>query len=141
MNRNDLIVAINNLFDENINLKVRNEYLESKNKDREKCSDIVREPLDETTKKVIEYGKQQLFEQVIRGGWSSSIDVYEDEDTKELIITPMKKWVDNKIYQNYIPENMSKEDILNILYDEIEEMYEKEKSEAIKKYQTKKKGK
>lgn len=33
MMRNDLIIAINNLFDENASLKVRNEYLEKQKGD------------------------------------------------------------------------------------------------------------
>lgn len=140
MNRNDLIIAINNLYDENINLKVRNEYLEAKidEKSRTKmCADKHNE-LDDLTKKIIEYGKKKLFNETIREGYSSQISVYEDEDTKELKFTTLGNWLKNKMYTYNIPDNFSQEDIKNILCNEIEDLYEKEKEEAIIKYKKEK---
>ena len=130
MNRNDLIITINNLFDENTNLKVRNEYLESKLKDKSKTKMCVE---DKSNQKIIDYGKGKLFDDVIRSGYSSTISVEENEKgTFET--TPLDKWLENKIYTYNIPDNMSKEDIRNILCFEIQELYEHERQKAISEY-------
>lgn len=140
MNRNDLIIAINNLFDENVNLKVRNEYLESQLKDKRNTKMCVEDKniqTNNTLQKIIGYGKDKLFNEVIRSGYSSTISVKENEKgTFET--TPLDRWLDNKMYTYNIPDNMSKEDIKNILCNEIQALYENEKQKAISEYLIKK---
>lgn len=141
MNRNDLIIAINNLYDENIDLKVANEFLKNKVEDKSKtkmCVEDKSKEINDTLNKLIEYGKNKLFEEVIRNGYGSNINVWEDEETKVIKTTTLEKWLDNKIYSSYIPDNMSKEDVKNILCNEIMELYEQEKSKAIKDFEKKK---
>ena len=131
MNRNDLIITINNLFDENTNLKVRNEYLESQLEDKSKTKMVDKKdaPLDNDTIKIIGYGIKKLYDEVIR--CSCNISVERNKETQELIITSFDKWFDDRIYTYNIPDNMSKEDIKNILFGVLKEEYEEEKSKAI----------
>lgn len=141
MNRNDLIITINNLYDENVNLKVKNEYLESQLKDKERTKMSVEDKsvkIDALLNKLIDYGKNKLFEEVIKSGYSSNIKV-EESDLKGLYnTTPLDKWLEKKMYTYNIPDNMSKEDIKNILCNEIQALYENEKEKAISEYQIKK---
>ena len=131
MNRNDLIITINNLFDENTNLKVRNEYLESQLKDKSKTKMCVEDK--SLLNKLIDYGKDKLFDEVIKSGYETNINVKENEKgTFET--TSLDKWLENKIYTYNIPNNMSKEDIKNILCNEIQAFYENEKQKAISEY-------
>ena len=82
MNRNDLIIAINNLFDENTNLKARNEYLEIQLEDKsktKKCVEDKSEQISDLLQKIIDYGKNKLFDEVIKSGYSSTIKVEENK--------------------------------------------------------------
>lgn len=137
MNRNDLIIAINNLYDENIDLRARNEYLESQLKDKERTkmpSEDKSVKIDTLLNKLIDYGKDKLFDEVIKSGYSSNIKVEESNLEGLYNTTTLDKWLEGKIYTYNIPDNMSKEDIKNILYNEIQALYENEKEEAISKY-------
>ena len=136
MNRNDLIITINNLFDENTNLKVRNEYLESQLGDKSKTKMCVEDKsikIDSLLNKLIDYGKDKLFNEVIKSGYSSTISVKENEKGS-FETTLLDKWLENKMYTYNIPDNMSKEDIKNILCNEIQALYENEKQKAISEY-------
>ena len=138
MSRNDLIIAINNLYDENVDLKVRNEFLESQLKDKSKTKIIDKDRSKETNEilnKIIEYGKKILFDEVIKNGYGSKIKVWEDEETKELKTTSLNQWIENKIYTYNIPNNMSKEDVEIILHIEILELYDEERANAIKEFE------
>lgn len=140
MNRNDLIITINNLYDENTNLKVRNEYLESQLEDKRKTKMCVEDKsvkIDVLLNKLVDYGKDKLFDEVIKSGYSSTINVKENEKGA-FETTPLDKWLENKIYTYNIPDNMSKEDIKNILCNEIQALYENEKQKAISEYLIKK---
>jgi len=139
MMRNDLIIAINNVFDENVNLKVRNEYLERYYEENEKlktCCAKDNKKISELDLKIIDYGKSQLADKVIKT-WSNEVSVSRDEKTNDLITTPYDKWLDRKIYENEIPENMSKTEVKNIIYDYANQLYEKEKVKAIKYFEEK----
>ena len=129
--RNEIIIAINNLFDENVDLKVRNEYLENKIKSEKTCV----EPVSSSyiTDLIIRYGKEQLMKDTINS--SNYVRVNRNEETGELVVRSFEKWLNEKITTYYIPDYMSKEDIKNILYEDLKEIYEKEKSEAIKEFE------
>ena len=130
--RNEIITSINNLFDENFNLKVRNEYLEDWKNQRENiayCSDDI----ENENKKIIEYGKKKLKDQLI-STWYNRISVYKNDKTGEYEITEYEKWLDLKINENEIPENMSKKEVKKYIYDYAITDYNKEKEEALKKF-------
>ena len=136
--RNDLIVAINNIFDENVNLKVRNEYLKKYYEEHERpktcCADKKTE-VSSIDLKVIAYGKEKLCDEVLRG-WNN-VEVQRDEETNELKTTSYEKWLDSKIYKDYIPADMTRNEVMNIIYDVAIEIYEKEKVQAIKRFEEK----
>lgn len=130
--RNEIITSINNLFDENFNLKVRNEYLEDWKNQRENiacCSDDI----ENENKKIIEYGKKKLKDQLV-STWYNRISVYKNDKTGEYEITEYEKWLDLKINENEIPENMSKKEVKKYIYDYAITDYNKEKEEALKKF-------
>ena len=93
--RNEIITSINNLFDENFNLKVRNEYLEDWKNQRENivcCSDDI----ENENKKIIEYGKKKLKDQVI-SSWRNRVVVFRNDETGEIETTEYNKWLELKI--------------------------------------------
>lgn len=137
MNRNDLIVAINNLFDENTDLKVRNEYLEGENKRNNKTCILDQSPrMSEEDYLLLEYGKEQLREKVI--STYNRVSAWKLEESNEIKTTDFETWVKDKIDTYYIPEMFSKKEIINIFYNELNELYGKEKAEAIKKLEREK---
>lgn len=138
MNRNDLIIAINNIFDENIDLKVKNEFLEMYKKEKEsvKCSVEEKTEINQLDLKMIEYGKKQLADKVLKS-WGNEVIVNRDEETNKIKTTTYQNWLNKKIYDSEIPNDMSKTEVLNVIYDIALEKYEEEKKEAIKKFEEK----
>ena len=135
--RNEIINRINNLFDENVELKVKVESLELREKQREKSKitqvskDNAMNPLDA---KLLEYGREALAKEVI-SKWGNEVSVCRNEESEEIEITPYGKWLDRKVPYN-IPTNMSKEDVINIVStsDYANERYNQEKKESIEKF-------
>lgn len=135
--RNDLIIAINNIFDENVNLRVRNEYLERYYEENEKsktCCAKENKKISELDLKTIDFGKKQLTDKVI-STWRNEVNVSRDEKNNSLVITSYDEWLDEKICESEIPENMSKTEVKNIIYDYANQLYEKEKVKAIKYFE------
>ena len=138
--RNKIISAINDLFDNNTSLTVRNEYLESlhieslhnESNSRMCCESDTKTDLD---RKVIIYAKKKLTEEVLRG-WEK-VKASRNDETKEIETTSFENWLERKIYDSSIPDNMSREDIKNIIYENAKEIYCKEKEEAIKTFEKK----
>ena len=134
MNRKEMINAINDLYDENIDLKRENEYLNEKiNKYQAPVEYVDTKEYDENTKKIINYGKEKMYKELVNG--SNYVRVSRDEETKELKTTPFERWTENKIYSSYIPNDMSFNDVVFILYDLLQEEYEKEKTISIKEFE------
>lgn len=135
--RNELITMINNILDENTDLKVRNAFLEAKENERNKdCCNSKADikgysKLDE---KIIEYGKKELADKLLNS-YSNQVRVSRDESTKELKFTTFDNWYKDKIYEKYIPKNMSYEEAKELIYPYAVEKYEKEKVEAIKSFE------
>ena len=135
--RNEIINRINNLFDENVELQVKVESLELREKQRERSKitsvskDNAMNPLDE---KLLEYGREGLAKNVI-SSWSNEVSVCRDEESKKIKITPYEKWLDQKLSYD-IPANMSKEDVISIVSasDYANKRYSLEKTESIEKF-------
>lgn len=135
--RNEIINRINNLFDENVELKVKVESLELREKQRERSKitsvskDNAMNPLDE---KLHEYGRESLAKNVI-SSWGNEVSVCRDEESKKIKITPYEKWLDQKLSYD-IPANMSKEDVISIVSasDYANKRYSLEKTESIEKF-------
>lgn len=131
MNRNELINKINDLFDEVVNLKIRNEYLEFLQKDNT-VKEIREKPqLLELDKKMSEYGKSVLYEKVITHRYVR----VEEGNNGDLACEKFESWVENAISKYYIPDSFSKDDIINIFSNELHEIYSKKKAEAIQEFE------
>lgn len=136
--RNELITKINDLFDENINLKVKNEYLESLNKNptmaiatNNKSNKL---QLSELDKKLLEYGKSSLCEKVITHHY---VKISKDSNGN-CVCESFENWAEDAISKYYIPSKFSIDDILNIFCKELKEIYSKKKAEAIQEYEKEK---
>lgn len=134
--RNEIIIKINDLFDENIDLKVRNAYLEAKEKERNEACSCERQEKSKLDFKIIEYGRKHLSEQVLKN-WGNDVSVHRDDETNDIKITSFNRWYENKINKSYVPENMSMEEVKELIYPYALEKYEEEKAEAIKKFEEK----
>ena len=141
---NEIINRINNLFDENVELKVKVESLELREKQRERSKitsvskDNAMNPLDE---KLLEYGRESLAKNVI-SSWGNEVSVCRDEESKKIKITPYEKWLDQKLSYD-IPANMSKEDVISIVSasDYASKRYSLEKTESVEKFNEREKEK
>lgn len=138
--RNDIITKINNLFDENTNLKVRNEYLENYKEEREHIGFCETKGITILDEKLIDLGKNALVEKTIKS-WNIAVYVSKDEKTNEIKITSYDRWLEKKIQDSSIPNNMSKEEVMNAIYDYdiARKIYEEEKVKAIKNFEEKEK--
>lgn len=139
MTRNDIIAAINDMFDENTELKTKNKYLEKIFDEHQKTKSEKEEkinPINPIDLKILEYGKEKLIEELFIT-WRNDVDVRRAEDSNELIITPYEEWIDKKIRYQRLPNNMSLEDVKLGLYGYIIETYASEKEKAINKFKEK----
>lgn len=134
--RNEIINKINDLFDENVNLKVRNAYLEAKENERNEACSCERQEKTKLDFKIIEYGRKHLAKEVLKS-WGTDVSVYRDDETNDIKITIFDRWYENKINKSYVPENMSMEEVKELIYPYALEEYEKEKAEAIRKFEEK----
>ena len=129
--RNELITKINEIIDENKELKARNDYLEAYKRRSEKACNVATESITETERKLIEIGKKKLLEEIL---WNcNEVMAFRNEETKEIETTSYEEWIDKKIMRGYIPNNMSQEEVINALFKELQEKYQEEKTEAIEK--------
>lgn len=134
--RNEIINKINDLFDENVNLKVRNAYLEAKENERNEACSCERQEKSKLNFKIIEYGRKHLTNEVLKS-WGNEVSVHRDNETNDLKITSFNRWYENKINKSYVPENMSIEEVKELIYPYALEKYEEEKAEAVKKFEEK----
>ena len=136
MTRNDIIAAINDMFDENAELKTKNKYLEKICDEHQKTKSEKEEKINPLDLKIIEYGKGKLMEELFNK-WSNDVNVRRAEDSNELIITPYEEWLDKKIRYQRLPHNMSLEDVKLGLYGYSIETYASEKEKAINEFKEK----
>lgn len=136
MTRNDIITAINDMFDENAELKTTNKYLEKICDEHQKTKSEKEEKINPIDLKILEYGKEKLIEELFIT-WRNDVDVRRAEDSNELIITPYEEWLYKKIRYQRLPHNMSIEDVKLALYDCGIETYSSEKEKAINKFKEK----
>lgn len=134
--RNEIINKINDLFDENVDLKIRNSFLESKEEQRNKVVDEADSRKTNIDKKIIEYGKRVLAKEIL-STWGNEVRVYRDDDSKEIIVTNFDKWFDERIINSNIPNNMSRAEVKELIYPYAVEQYEKEKAESMKRFEEK----
>ena len=136
MTRNDIIAAINDMFDENTELKTKNKYLEKICDEHQKTKSEKEEKINPLDLKILEYGKGKLMEELFNK-WSNDVNVRREEGSNELIITSYEEWLYKKIRYQRLPHNMSIEDVKLALYDCGIETYASEKEKAINNFKEK----
>lgn len=136
MTRNDIITAINDMFDEIVELKAKNKYLEEICNEHQKTKSEKEGKINLLDLKILEYGKEKLTEELF-DKWRNDVDVRRAEDSNELIITSYEEWLDKKIRYQRLPHNMSAEDVKLALYDCSIETYVSEKEKTISKFKEK----
>lgn len=136
MTRNDIIAAINDMFDENAELKTKNKYLEKICDEHQKTKSEKEGKINPLDLKILEYGKGKLMEELFNK-WSNDVNVRRAEGSNELIITPYEEWLYKKIRYQRMPHNMSIEDVKLALYDCGIETYALEKEKAINNFKEK----
>lgn len=136
MTRNDIITAINDIFDENTELRAKNKYLEKNCDECQKQKPKKEEKINPLDLKILEYGKEKLMEELFNM-WSNDVDVRRKQDSNELIVTPYEEWLDEKIGCQRLPHNMSAEDVKLALYGCSLKTYASEKEEAINRFKEK----
>ena len=131
--RNEIINVINNIFDENIDLRIRNEYIENKLDKENVCCETTgnKSELTELDIKVLEYGKKTLADDVITNG-NISVNKLENGD---YYCTKFEDWAKDCISTYYMPDSFSKDELVNLFYDELKEKYNKKKADMIKEYE------
>ena len=128
MNKKEMIFEIMNLYDENemliikINdLKSENTRMKSKKQDKE---------INSTDYKMIEIAKKLLLKNCLYS-WEKVCVVY-DEEKDTYTAEKYERWLEKKLNKNEIPEKLSIYEFKTSLDDELHEMYEREKEEAIR---------
>ena len=130
MNKKEVIFEIMNLYDEkekyaneinklnDENQKLRKMMVEQRDKD-----------LNSLELKMIEIAKKYLLKGCLYS-WQKSRAVY-DEEKDAYIFVSYKQWLENKLDKNRIPENLSIFEFETFLHNDLLEMYEDDKKEAI----------
>lgn len=129
MNKQEMIIGLINLFDENERLKAEIEvlkhYQNTSNSEQCECN----ESISLFYRNMIEYGKKQLLTYCLYS-WRE-VNCNYDEESQSYNITSYECWINNKVSK--IPDFMSKDEFKKYFEFELREMYEKEKQKAIEK--------
>ncbi len=113
MTKQEMIIELMNLYDENEKLKAENDH---------KVSDNF---IDQS---ILDYGKSKILEECLYS-WINVRYEY-DEHSKMHYYAPFGKWVTGKISR--VPDFMSKNEFLTYFAEELQAMYECEKQQALK---------
>jgi hypothetical protein len=136
--RNEIITKINDLFDENTNLRARNAFLEAKENENNKVCISDSETKNSLDKRIIEIGKKTIADTALKK-YGNDVYTSRDEETKEIKQTTFEHWLENKLYAKDIPKNMTYEEVKEVIYPYAKELYEKEKAESLKKFEEREK--
>lgn len=123
MKKIEIITDIINVYDENIELK--RIIKENKNKNIPPKID----KMSEIQKSIYEAGRKEIFKKVVKA-WDEVRADYDDEDN--LKVTKYEDWVARKIMLDEIPKDVSHNALIIEFEDDLKELYEKEKNNAIK---------
>lgn len=127
MNKNELIVEIMNLCDENERLKnelqiIKNDSLLSQKVIEGQPSRMVLE--------LIKIGENKMLSDCLH--LTKEVRVTYDNENGIYKATSFEEWITEKIFKNNIPKSISQEQFEEYFSDQLHEMYEKEKDAAIR---------
>ena len=128
MNKKEMIFEVMNMYDEIERLNnqindLRSENIRMKLKKQS-------EEINSIDYKMIEVAKELLLKKCLYSGNEVHVDYDEEKDI--YTATNYERWLREKIILYEIPEKLSIHEFKTILDDELHEMYEKEKEEAIR---------
>lgn len=125
--RQDLVNDILDLYD----------YIDALEKENERLIDSVpktitqEKPLNFIDRLMIKKGKERMLKDVLCS-WSWVKCEY-NEETNTYNFTSYNVWLDRKIQKDEMPTEISYNDFITYFRKELQEMYNKEKTEALKK--------
>ena len=128
MNKKEMILEVMNMYEEieRLNNQVndlRSENIRMKLKEQS-------EVINSIDYKMIEIAKKLLLEKCLYSG--NEVHVYYDEEKDIYTAINYERWFREKLITCEIPEKLSIHEFKTYLDDELHEMYEKEKEEAIR---------
>lgn len=128
MNKKEMIFEIMNLYEENEMLNIEINNLKSENT-KLKSIKLDKE-FNSTDYKMIEIAKELLLKNCLYS-WSKVYVEY-DEEKDTYTAEKYERWLEKKLRKDEIPEKLSIHEFKTALDDELHEMYEREKEEAIR---------
>lgn len=138
MEKKEVINSIIDLFDlvdrkttENFALRQALERYKRSN-ELDNAPIVPTEELFNINNMLIEYAKKKIFHDVFEQYTWNRCECRKDDDGT-YYFTDFDRWVRSKIYESHIPDFMSKQQLLHIFETELQELYEKEKAEALNK--------
>lgn len=127
MNKNELVVEIMNLCDENERLK--NELQIMKNDSRLNQKVIEKQP-SRMILELIKVGENKMLRDCLYS-WKEVQVTYDDENDIYKA-TSFEKWLNKKLQKDNIPKSISRAEFEEYFSDQLHEMYEKEKNAALR---------
>ena len=127
MNKNELVVEIMNLCDENERLK--NELQIMKNDSRLNQKVIEKQP-SRMILELIKVGENKMLRDCLYS-WKEVQVTYDDENDIYKA-TSFGKWLNKKLQKDNIPRTISQTEFEEYFNDQLHEMYEKEKDAALR---------
>ena len=127
MNKNELVVEIMNLCDENERLK--NELQIMKNDSLLNQKVIEKQP-SRMILTIIQVGEREILKDCLYS-WKEVKATY-DEENGVYKVTSFEKWLKDKLQKNNIPKSVSLAEFEEYFSDQLHEMYEKEKNAALR---------
>lgn len=150
MNKNEVITSILDLYEENQELKMKNELMENcmkliKENQKDENESLNDENLGMSftlAKNLIEKAKETIFKETLYSSsyiWNEVACWYNDE-SKTYRFTSFETWCREKIIFNELPTWLSLDEYIKLFNQELKLKYEAEKNESLMKFKEKNEG-
>lgn len=126
INRRDVVGDVLTMFDYVEELERQNEQLKKERNAMPKPKGI-----NFVDNVMLERGKEEIFRDVVRN-WNKVQCDYNDE-TGNYTFTPFQRWLEHKLDLDDMPKTLSFEDFTTYFKQKLQELYLKEKKEALEK--------
>lgn len=127
MKKNEMIVELMNVYDENESLKNRIAQIEESRKELTQSDGTI---LSDFEKGLIKIGEEKLFDKITQS-YYKEVNVSRNDETGELEIRDYKSWVENFFYKNGVPTHLAVNEVKNFFETEFRKVYEEQKEKAI----------
>lgn len=129
LNQKEAVNEVLSVYEEMENLKQQNEELFRAMNNNLLREERNREKIDTLTEKLAKYGHNILMMEFSRA-WNVITASYPDGEGIDFTPRTFEKWIDEKLKRISIPDYMSKNDVISAMYNELFDLYQKEKEEA-----------